>query len=275
MVRSHKKIRLISSVSLMLDLDLYLRVHREIESLGLPKVWSVMLVNHLENHDDALDEAERILKRLHQGEHLVRILGWTYFSGHRFAVYEEVLMPRFDTETLIESVMLKPGDVVVDWCTGTGCVGISLALRQEAQVFLLDKFDMPCQNAKANVVNHGLGHRVQVIQSDCFEPWPFDGVDVIVANPPYIDCHDACLQDLVNDPLSALIAENHGLSFYERFLNVGGQYLRSGGQMCLEIGFNQAADVLQLAKDCGWSDRKVLKDLGGRDRVVVMRKGRL
>ena len=255
----------------MLDLDLHLYVHRQIESMGLPKIWAAMLVDHFETHECSFDEARQVLERLSQGEHLVRILGWTYFSGHRFAVSQEVLIPRFDTESLTEAVMLKPGDVVADWCTGTGCVGIALALRCEVQVFLLDKFQAPCQNAKANVHNYNLGNRVQVLQSDCFEPWPLHRVDVIVANPPYIDAEDECLQDLVNDPLSALVAEKKGLAFYERFLSVGDQYLRKGGQMCLEIGFNQAADVLQIASNHGWPAGQVIQDLGGRDRVVIVK----
>lgn len=254
----------------MVDLDVYFHVHRRITALDLPKVWALMLIEHLTLHEEPVFEADRVLELLAQGQHLVRILGWTFFSGYRFTVSKDVLIPRFDSEALVEAVILNPEDVVIDWCTGTGCIGLSLALRKNVKVYLIDKFLPPCQNAQVNVSQLKLTHRVQVLQADCFEPWPFDLADVIVANPPYIDAKDGCLQSLVNDPLTALVADQKGLAFYERLLKVAGSRLKVGGRMYLEIGFKQAAPVLQLAKKNGWLVEAVIQDLGARDRVIVV-----
>ncbi|MBM4210944.1 MAG: peptide chain release factor N(5)-glutamine methyltransferase [Gammaproteobacteria bacterium] len=254
----------------MIDLDLYLHVFGQVQALKKPNIWAQMILEHLEAFAEKTEEANRIFALLVQGVHLARILGWTYFSGHCFLVFDHVLIPRFDTEVLVEAVVLPQAALVIDWCSGTGCIGLSLALRRkDVQVLLLDKYEAPCENAAANIAKFQLGLRVKALQADCFEPWPFNHADVIVANPPYLSCEDPHLKNLMDDPISALVAADAGMAFYYRLISQAVEYLRPGGRLYLEIGFEQASAVSQLARDYGWQVQ-VVKDMADRDRVLIL-----
>ena len=200
------------------------------------------------------------------------ITGVQEFMGYSFKVTPEVLIPRFDTEILVEQVLKKmePGMSVLDMCTGSGCILISLLKEMEGctgtgvdlskQALLLAK-----ENARALQVN------ANWIKSDMFEE--VEGTyDIIVSNPPYIKSLDILdLEPEVREfePMSALDGKEDGLFFYEILTRESVTYLKDGGWLCLEIGCQQAADVSSLLEKNGFEEIVVIKDLAGLDRVVM------
>lgn len=213
---------------------------------------------------------ERILRRC-QGEPLQYIEGVAYFMGHEFKVSEAVLIPRFDTEILVTEALkyAKPGMRILDMCTGSGCIGISIALAVEAQVVAVDQSQDALLVAKSN--QEALKARqVQLIQSDMFQQ--VDGkYQMIVSNPPYIrsgDIETLSEEVRTREPYMALDGHEDGLFFYKILAKESGTYLDSGCPLMMEIGYDQAEDVIKLLEENSFADIKVIKDLAGHDRVV-------
>ncbi|MEE1315460.1 MAG: peptide chain release factor N(5)-glutamine methyltransferase [Faecalimonas sp.] len=202
---------------------------------------------------------------------LQHITGVQEFMGLEFVVNEHVLVPRQDTEILVETVLrdLKPGMQVLDMCTGSGCILLSLLkLKKGISGVGVDISEAALAVAKQNCEK--LGVDAKLMQSDLFEK--AEGTfDVIVSNPPYI--RTAVIEELqeevkLHDPMLALDGMEDGLHFYRRIVEESPQYLREGGKLYFEIGHDQAADVLQLMKEAGFAEIVVKKDLAGLDRVV-------
>ena len=213
---------------------------------------------------------------------LQQILGKAPFMGFDFVVDENVLIPRMDTEVLVEMVLndlnsgpgtVLPGLSCLDLCTGSGCIGISLARLFGMQVMLSDISEkalaVACENADR--LTPGCVMR----QSDLFENIP-ETFDVIVSNPPYI--RDDVIETLdpevrVYEPRTALSGGKDGLEIYRRIAAEAPKHLAEGGRLYLEIGFDQAEDVSRLLTENGFADVKVTKDYCGHDRVVSAVKG--
>ena len=202
---------------------------------------------------------------------LQHITGVQEFMGLEFCVNEHVLVPRQDTEVLVESVLkvLKPGMKVLDMCTGSGCILISL-LKHCAGVrgIGIDISAKALEVAKANCCK--LGVEAELTQSDLFEN--VNGqYDVIVSNPPYI--RTAVIEELqeevkFHDPWIALDGKEDGLYFYRKIVENSPQFLNQGGKLYFEIGYEQGKDVKKLMEQAGFLDVEVKKDLAGLDRVV-------
>lgn len=204
---------------------------------------------------------------------LQHITGVQEFMGLEFCVNEHVLVPRQDTEVLVENVlqMLRPGMHVLDMCTGSGCILISLLkLCSFADVSGVgaDVSEEALKVARKNAEN--LGVDVTFLHSDLFSK--VEGqYDVIVSNPPYI--RTSVIEGLKeevksHDPFIALDGKEDGLYFYRRIVAESSKYLKKGGKLYFEIGHDQGDDVSGLMKDAGFSDVTVKKDLAGLDRVV-------
>ncbi len=204
---------------------------------------------------------------------LQHITGVQEFMGLEFCVNEHVLVPRQDTEVLVESVLavLEPGMRVLDMCTGSGCILISLLkLCGFADVSGVgadvseDALKVACENAEK------LGVDAKFLHSDLFSN--VEGkYDVIVSNPPYI--RTAVIEELkeevkFHDPLIALDGKEDGLYFYRRIVEEYPRFLKQGGKVFFEIGHDQGEDVSRLMKEAGFSNVNVKKDLAGLDRVV-------
>lgn len=202
---------------------------------------------------------------------LQQITGEQEFMGLSFYVNEHVLIPRQDTEILVEETarFLKDGMQFLDLCTGSGCILLSLLhLKPGAEGTGADLSPEALKVAEKN--RERLGAKAALIQSDLFDK--IEGAfDVIVSNPPYIKRTEIeTLMDEVrlHEPYMALDGHEDGLYFYRKIAEEAPKYLRAGGGLFLEIGCDQGACVAELLRQQGFADVKVVKDLAGLDRVV-------
>ena len=209
---------------------------------------------------------------------LQHILGKAYFYGYEFEVNEDVLIPRPDTEVLVGEVIkvTRNGDNILDMCTGSGCIGITLAKKfPESRLLGVDVSEKALKVAQKNKHNLEVDN-IDFMLSDLFGELGNDiTFNTIVSNPPYIPTKVIeTLQDEVrlHDPLLALDGTEDGLMFYREITEKAREYLKTDGYLCYEIGAEQAADVSEIMKQAGLRDITVVKDLAGLDRVVMGRK---
>ncbi len=212
---------------------------------------------------------------------LEHITGTTEFMGLTFRVNEHVLIPRQDTETLVECILpYCKGKRVLDMCTGSGCIGISICAYGKPEfVTLSDVSEKACEKARENLVlaqeqePSCKACEVDVVCGDLWEK--ITGTyDVIVSNPPYIESGVIpTLMPEVKDfePMNALDGGADGMIFYRNIVKEAHQYLVSGGMLAFEIGYNQGKLVADLMKENHFFDVKIEKDLAGNDRVVMGR----
>ena len=217
------------------------------------------------------------LNRRIQGEPVQYILRRADFMGLRLYVDSNVLIPRQDTETLVESVIiaLQPRREarVLDLCAGSGAIGLSIkTLVPGAEVTLSDISAGALEVVRRNA--HELNAEVSIKQGDLFKAVGREKYDLVVSNPPYIRTEDmAALQREVQfEPALALEAGLDGLDFYRRIASEVQDHLNPGGCVYLETGYDQAQDVLRLLQDAGtWQESGVIKDLNGIERIVWAR----
>lgn len=206
------------------------------------------------------------------------ITGYQNFMGLEFMVSKDVLIPRMDTETLVEEVLrLGLSNVrVLDICTGSGCILLSILKYVYGSSGVgVDISDGALSVAKAN--SEALGIDATFIKSDMFENIPKDErFDIVVSNPPYIrsDVIGTLMSEVKDyEPLLALDGSEDGLKFYRIIADRAPEYLNNGGMLFLEIGYDQGAEVSALLTAAGFMDVEVIKDLSGLDRVVSGRIG--
>lgn len=227
-----------------------------------------------------LDEAEKqavrgLVQRRRGHEPVAYILGVREFYSRSFAVDKRVLIPRPDTETLVDvalSVLPQGATRVLDLCTGSGCVGLTLAAeRPEARVCITDVSDGALAVARHNAAELGVAERVEVLSGDLFGAVSDQAAfDVITINPPYVSASEhAELDGDVRDhePRLALVADDDGLAFYRRIARQAADHLSATGWLVLEVGAGQAAAVSGLLAGTFATIREH-RDLGGIARVV-------
>lgn len=226
---------------------------------------------------EKLEELNTCLKRRQMGEPVQYILKRGDFMGMRFYVDSRVLIPRQDTETLVEAVIIalqgKHEPRVLDLCTGSGAIGVSIGtLVPGAKVTLSDVSTGALEVAKKNA--HDLGVEVTLRHGDLFKAVGKEKFDLIVSNSPYIRSSEMNeLQlEVKFEPALALDGGLDGLDFYRRIAEEAPAHLNAGGSIYFEVGEGEAADVLDLLKnnlDC--ADSGVIKDLTGIERIVWAR----
>ena len=213
---------------------------------------------------------------------LQHLTGEQEFMGYTFKVNEHVLIPRQDTEVLVEEAIkfLRPGKSVLDMCTGSGCILLSL-LKMGVEKFYMRNVkgtavDISEEALKVAMANaETLGVEVSFVQSDLFENVDVNVTgkfDVLVSNPPYI--RTSVIEGLqeevrLHDPFIALDGKEDGLYFYRKIIETSVNYLNDKAMVLFEIGHDQGEDVSNLLKDAGFSNVWVKKDLAGLDRVVI------
>ena len=199
------------------------------------------------------------------------------FYGLDLYVNESVLIPRYDTENIVDCIVKdfagSKNISVLDLCTGSGCIAISLKKHGFEKVFALDISDKALEVAKHNAYIHNAD--ITFIKSDLYKELPNDiRFDLIVSNPPYIRTGEIeKLDDEVKDfePKLALDGGKDGLDFYKKILNLSKDFINKNGSLYFEIGYDQAKDVVDLAKKEGYYNIKIIKDLSGKDRGISMR----
>lgn len=220
---------------------------------------------------DAQKEYEIAVQKRAEHIPLQYIIGEQEFMGLRFKVNSNVLIPRQDTETLVEQVLkiVKPGMKVLDLCTGSGCVLISvLKNAPELTGMGSDISKTALLVAKENAKLHEVD--AEWVRSDLFDNIT-ETFDVIMANPPYIPTGEILsLMPEVRDfePENALDGGADGLDFYRKITGQVKDYLNPGGYVYMEIGYDQGEAVSELMRNAGFTEVEVIKDLARNDRVV-------
>ncbi len=226
------------------------------------------------------EEEERYLSYIEKRKKRIpvqHLTGVQEFMGLEFIVNEHVLIPRQDTEVLVETVWedLEPGMRVLDMCTGSGCILISLMKRMQTVSgedgiagVGADLSREALQVAEENASKQKVG--AVFVESDLFDK--VEGTyDIIVSNPPYI--RTSVIKELqeevkLHDPYAALDGKEDGLFFYREIIKKSKEYLKKGGRLYFEIGYDQGEDVKKLMEEAGFSEVTVKKDLAGLDRIV-------
>ena len=231
------------------------------------------------------DRVRALVARRANREPLQYLLGTQEFCGREFRVTPSVLIPRPESELLVEEAIRRcahnPSATIVDVGTGSGCLAVSVALALPAvRVSAIDISPDALAVARANMVQHEVESRIECFLGDLLAPLSDDAwahqADVILSNPPYIaDRELSALQPEVRDsePRSALAGGRDGMDVHRRLLQQAPAYLKPGGVLLIEVGMGQAAAVCRQAEASGWfRTASVLRDQGGIDRVVCFEK---
>jgi release factor glutamine methyltransferase len=236
-----------------------------------------------------------LISRRASGEPLHQITGHREFYGLDFLVSSDVLIPRPETEFLVEQVIklgtdynrpqsanpAHQGDpLIVDVGTGSGCIAIALAVNLPSAALIATDISQPAlAMARKNAELHGVADRIQFVLGDLLSPLQqgrFDGrVDIIASNPPYVSASQSeLLQEDVRDfePAIALYGGPDGLSFYRRLLVDALRYLKPGGYLVCEIGFGQLDEVRAIVDATGWEFLNFVRDLQGIPRTLVLKR---
>ncbi len=249
------------------------------------RVW---LITH---RDDVLDDnhqrdfAEAILRRTRR-EPLQHIIGNQEFWGLEFIVTPDVLIPRPETELIIEATLAIVQDRnrpvrIIDLCTGSGCIAVSLAKElTAARVIATDASEKALAVARENSRRHGVSERIRFLPGDLFGPLEEldlrGQVDIMVSNPPYVQADDlSTLQPEVRDyePQMALIAGPEGTEMAKRITQRAPEYLKKNGALIMEMGLGQAEALTRMVEETGaYGKPGILKDLAGIERVFVAKK---
>lgn len=234
----------------------------------------LIIKSKAEASSEAVKRAEQMLSRRQKGEPLQYIFGAAEFMSLEFEVNSSTLIPRADTETLVEAVLDETGGeklTLLDIGTGTGCVGISIARYSKAEVTLADISGEALAAAGRNAERNGVPAKLLML--DILKEVPRGRFDVVVSNPPYIESSVIpTLQTEVKDyePLAALDGGADGMVFYRRITEIAPDILTENGLLAFEISYNQGTAVSELMKN-DFENVKLIKDLCGNDRVVLGR----
>ena len=233
----------------------------------------------------------KLVRRRSEREPLQHLLGTQEFWGLEFRVTPDVLVPRPETEFLIEAVLERFPEraaplTLVDLGTGSGCLAITLStLYPNARMLATDLSAAALRIARLNASAHGVAGRIEFLEGDLFEPLTRPGgdgfeicphpADLLLSNPPYVPTSEIDrLQPEVRlyEPRRALDGGSDGLDYYRRILPRAISLLRPGGFLCLEVGIDQAESVCTLAERSGWRLDQIVRDLQKIQRVIIFTK---
>lgn len=221
----------------------------------------------------------KAIKRLINGEPIQHITHQQEFMKLSFFVNEDVLIPRPDTEILVEEVIKIAKKIkaknILDMCTGSGAIAVSLAkYLDNVEITAVDISTKTLNVAKKNAKNNEVENKITFIESNLFENIVNEKYDIIVSNPPYIkkDVIKTLNKEVQKEPKIALDGGYDGLDFYRKITHQSEEYLKFNGYLCFEIGYDQKKDVIKIIND----ERKFTgtyskKDLCDNDRIVITR----
>jgi release factor glutamine methyltransferase len=248
-------------------------------ALGLPRMQLYVQFERLLTEPE-LEAIRPLLRRRAQGEPMQYITGWTEFHGLRLKVDRRALIPRPETELLVERIIERtavPPTSILDLGTGSGAIALALARQYpEARVIAVDNSPAALELAVENALHVQMAGMIQFVNSNWFAALPADmRVDLIVANPPYLSVAEtAATAPEVRDfePVSALTSGGpNGSDDLERIIAGAGKHLSPGGLLALETGISQHPGLMARAREAGFGNVESLRDLTGRDRFVFCR----
>ncbi len=226
---------------------------------------------------EQIERLDLLLHRRRKGEPVAHLIGRSEFWSLPLKTSAATLIPRPDTESLVETVLglypNAPGLSVLDLGTGTGAIALALASERPAwDITAIDLSPEAVELAKVNADSLGLG-RIRILCSDWFSALPGERFDLIVSNPPYIEDGDPHLKqgDLRYEPHSALVSGAEGLDDIRRISVDALHFLKPGGRLVLEHGFRQAESVADELAKCGYTDIEARRDYGGNLRLTFAR----
>lgn len=231
-------------------------------------------------NEEMLDD-KRILylskiEELKIGKPLEYIIGKAYFLGNEYIVNENVLIPRFDTEILVEKALelIKTNGIkkVLEIGTGSGIIGIHLVKNADINIIATDISEEALKIADKNAKRLNVDFsRYELVKSDVYENIG-KSFDLIISNPPYIKTDEikTLNKDVLNEPYLALDGGKDGLDFYRRIIKDAFKHVNGyGSYLILEIGDTQADDIIKYLKENNWKNNQVFTDLSGKDRIIV------
>ncbi len=232
-------------------------------------------------YDEEVEKEDKfwmLLKERMEGKPTAYVIGEWECMGRTFKVEEGVLVPRPETEILIEETLkLIPKEREMEGLelgSGTGCIAINLLLeRPKLKMVAVDIEPMAVKLTKENAELHGVKDRLEVLQGDLFEPVKGRKFDFIVSNPPYIPEYfwDELPDEVKREGRTALIGGEKGYEFYERIASKASEFLKEKGFVALEIGHDQGRIVKELFENSGF-EVEIIKDYSGYDRVVIAKR---
>ena len=241
--------------------------------LGISK--TELVLGDIDADEKHIEEIEQKINRLKNGEPLQYILGKTEFMSLEFITEPDVLIPRADTEILVEAVMKRLNHnkklLVADLCCGSGCIGISLAhYMKNISVKMVDISERALTIAQKNAVLNGVDDRLQFKNIDIMKQMPDIYTDCIVSNPPYIKSETIKTLDRKVrqfEPEIALDGGDDGLNFYRHITKHA--RLKEGGLLAFEIGYDQGCAVAEILNKYSYTNIEILCDIENRSRVVL------
>ena len=246
---------------------------------------SLMLFRHFTDFaeyvlrlDDPDSECEALLdaiSRREKREPLQYIVGECAFFEEVYTVTPAVLIPRADTELLVEEILrrIPRGGKLLDLCTGSGCIACSVLLHsKETEAVLVDLSTDALRIAQTNREKYQLSQRTKLLQMDILTEFPEGSFDIIASNPPYIpkEVYETLAPELFAEPQMAFVAEEDGMIFYRRIVEQGRSHLSENGIFAFEIGYDQEEKIKSLANAYGLC-ATVLRDLSQNPRVVILK----
>ena len=271
----------------------YIDIVNRLSSYGIEdsETEAEIILNHLfgVNKANIIFDREReyedikilpILEKREKHIPIQHILGKWYFMGREFYVSPDTLIPRPDTEVLVENALreLNVGGCVADLCTGSGCIGISMLVYREdiSSMLLCDISSEALKIAKKNAISNVVSSKCEFLCGDITKDLPNRKFDMIVSNPPYIPSKDieGLSDEVKKEPMLALDGGDDGLDIIRFLIGDGLNYLKENGKMLIEFGFDQGQimDTLltQKQKDGKIKRYEIIKDYGNNDRVALI-----
>ena len=214
-----------------------------------------------------------LISQINNGYPVQYIVGDVNFYGYQFKISEDVLIPRFETEQLIEQVLKKKDNFnnVIDLCSGSGVIGITMALETNAKVDMVELSKDAIEIAKENIKLHQLEDKVNIINADIFNYKILDNYDLIISNPPYLTHDDAVSPNTRFEPEMALYSDVDPIRFYKRIIDEV-LNLKKWQLVAFEIGENESNAIINYANLKGLHNVYCLKDYNECDRFIFIEK---
>lgn len=245
--------------------------------LNISHMTLFMKYNQIITNEEKLKIKEYILKIAKEKIPYQYLFNEQNFYGRNFYIDKGVLIPRYDTEILVEKVLeiIKTNNTILDIGTGSGAIALTIGLEAPStKILAVDISDKAIEIANINKNKLEVSN-VKIIKSDIFSNVNYNMFDVIVSNPPYISNDEigyVSTDTLLHEPIEALFSKNDGLYFYYEISKQAKDYLNQGGYLAFEIGFKQADAVIEILRNLEYKEIKKYEDMNGKDRVIIARK---